>query len=143
MLRSASPVATLLRNGCLAGLRRAPEGHCRDDAGGIDLIEIARTVSGVEPDLGAMWREGEGRRHKALTAMVAEWEAAGALRPGVTARDAADLLWALSGPDMFRLLVVERRWSRRRFEAWIAETAERALFAAAGPGDGADSATAP
>ena len=98
-------------------------------AGGIDLIEIARTVSGVEPDLDAMWREGEGRRHKALSATVAAWQQAGALRPGMTAREATDLLWALIGPDMYRLLVVEQGWSRRRFETWIAETAARALFA--------------
>ena len=97
-------------------------------AGGIDLIEIARTVSGVEPDLGAMWMEGEGRRHRALSAFVAEWHRGGVLRPEMTAREATDLLWALIGPDMFRLLVVEQGWSRRRFERWIAETAERALF---------------
>lgn len=34
-------------------------------AGGQDLIEIARTVSGTEPDLAAMWREGERRRYEA------------------------------------------------------------------------------
>ena len=71
-------------------------------AGGIDLIEIARTVSGVEPDLGAMWSEGEGRRHRALSALVAKWHRDGALRPGMPAREATDLLWALIGPDMFR-----------------------------------------
>ena len=97
-------------------------------ADGIDLIDIARTVSGVEPDLGAMWREGEGRRHEALSALVAAWDRAGLLLPGATTREATDLLWALSGPDVFRLLVVERRWSRRRFETWVAAMAERALF---------------
>ena len=98
-------------------------------AGGIDLIEIARTVSGVEPDLGAIWKEGEGRRHKALSALVSKWHREGALRPGITAREATDLLWGLAGPDMFRLLMVEQGWSRRRFETCIADTAERALFA--------------
>ncbi len=98
-------------------------------AGGIDLIDIARTVSGVEPDLGAMWAEGEGRRHTALSAVVAAWHEAGVLRPDMTAREATDLLWALIGPDMFRLLAIEQGWGRERFERWIVETAERALFA--------------
>ncbi len=97
-------------------------------AGGIDLIDIARTVSGVEPDLAAMWDEGEGRRHKALSALVAAWDRAGVLLPGITTREATDVLWALSGPDVFRLLVVERRWSRRRFETWLVATAGQALF---------------
>ncbi len=101
-------------------------------ARGIDLIEIARTVSGVEPDLAAMWNEGEGRRHRAWSTMIAGWERTRAIPPGVTAREAVDLLWALSGPDVFRLLVVERRWSRRRFEEWLFAMAERTLLGAPG-----------
>ena len=95
---------------------------------GIELIDIARTVSGVEPDLGAMWKEGEGRRHRAVGQLIAEWKKQGRLRPGLSPRDAADIWWALSGPDMFRLLVVERRWSLVRFEAWLTETLEAQLF---------------
>ncbi len=96
-------------------------------AGG-DLIEIARTVSGAEPDLGAMWREGEGRRHRAVAALAGEWDRAGALAPGLTVRTATDIWWALGGPDVFRLFVVERGWSRRRYEAWLTATLERELF---------------
>jgi AcrR family transcriptional regulator len=95
---------------------------------GAKLIDIARTVSGVEPDLRAMWKEGESRRHRAVSSLAAEWEAAGALAPGLTAREAADVLWALGGPDIFRLLLVERRWSRRRYESWLAATLEGLLF---------------
>jgi AcrR family transcriptional regulator len=97
-------------------------------AAGADLIGIARTVSGVEPDLAAMWKEGEGRRHRATSRLVGEWKASGALASGPSAREAADVMWALSGPDVFRLLVLERRWSRARYEAWLARTLERALF---------------
>lgn len=97
-------------------------------AAGADLIRIARTVSGVEPDLREMWMEGEGRRHAAARDLVAEWEAAGALAPGVDAREAADLLWALGGPDVFRLLITERGWSPGRFAERIATMMEDALF---------------
>lgn len=100
-------------------------------ATGIDLIEIARTVSGVEADLKAMWQEGEGRRHRAQSAVVAEWARAKALRPDLTVREASDELWALSGPDVFRLFVIERGWSKPRFEKWLFATLERALFGAA------------
>ena len=97
-------------------------------ARGIDLINIARSVSGAEPDLAAMWTEGEGRRHKALSDIVVGWARAGMLVPGVTAEEATDLVWAFIGPDMFRLLVVERSWSRRRFRSRIAAVIERQLF---------------
>jgi hypothetical protein len=82
-------------------------------AAGFDLIDLARTVSGVEPDLARMWQAGEQRRYEANSELVAAWARAGALRSGLSARAATDLLWALSGPDGFRLLIKERGWSER------------------------------
>ena len=95
---------------------------------GADLIELARTVSGVEPDLGAMWQEGETRRLRRYSALAAEWERAGALAPGLTAAAARDIAWAMSGPDMFRLFVLERRWSLTRYQDWLRGTLESVLF---------------
>jgi AcrR family transcriptional regulator len=80
---------------------------------GFELIDLARTVSGVEPDLERMWEAGEQRRYEANSRLVAEWARAGALRPGLSARAATDLLWAVGGPDTYRLLVNERGWSER------------------------------
>ncbi|HKN94750.1 MAG TPA: helix-turn-helix domain-containing protein [Thermoleophilaceae bacterium] len=97
-------------------------------AKGGKLIDIARTVSGVEEDLQAMWREGESRRHRAARALVDEWKRAGVLAPGLSAARATDILWALSGPDTFRLFVVERRWGIARFEEWLYDTLAAALF---------------
>lgn len=97
-------------------------------ASGIALIDIARTASGVEPDLGEMWREGEARRRRAQAAVVSEWAQANALASHLSATEATDILWGLSGPDMFRLFVIERRWSKPRFERWLVAMLERALF---------------
>jgi hypothetical protein len=91
-------------------------------AAGADVIGIAHTVSGVEPDLREVWIEGEERRYRAVSQLVAEWDAAGALAPGLTSREASDVFWALIGPDVFRLFVVRRRRSQRRFEAWLGST---------------------
>src|SRR6185312_5890162 len=83
-------------------------------ASGNDLIDLARTVSGVEPDLALMWQTGEDRRYRAHAALIRQWVKAGRLTAGAAARDAHDLLWTLTGPDVFRLLVVERRWTQPR-----------------------------
>lgn len=97
-------------------------------ASGADLIAIARTVSGTEPDLDAMWREGEARRHRAAAPLIKQWKAAGALARGLSAKEATDIFWAMSGPDVYRLFVVARRWSRRRYEEWLARTLGGVLF---------------
>lgn len=96
-------------------------------ASGRDLIDLARTVSGVEPDLALMWRTGEERRYRAQAALVDEWVRAGRLS-AAAARGAHDLLWALTGPDVFRLLVIERRWSHRRRAETLARLLELALL---------------
>lgn len=110
-------------------LRELLEFTARFYASGHDLIDLARSVSGIEPDLAAMWHAGEQRRHQADAAVVERWAAAGILAPGLTPRTATDLLWAMTGPDVFRLLVTERRWSRRRRNDTLAEILERTLFA--------------
>lgn len=96
-------------------------------ASGRDLIDLARTVSGVEPDLAVMWRTGEDRRYRAHAALIDEWVRAGRLQSGSAARSAHDLLWALTGPDVFRLLVVERRWSQQRRLETVARLLECVL----------------
>ncbi|HKI94904.1 MAG TPA: TetR/AcrR family transcriptional regulator [Gemmatimonadales bacterium] len=98
-------------------------------AKGTDLIAIARTVSGAEPDLAALWAEGETRRHRAAAALVRDWKREGALADGLSVKEATDTLWAFGGPDVFRLFVTERRWPRRRYEAWLVRTLEGLLFA--------------
>lgn len=95
---------------------------------GFDLIDLARTVSGVEPDLARMWQAGEQRRYEAHSKLVAAWARAGALKSGLSARAATDLLWALSGPDAFRLLIKERGWSERNRVERLSRMLELMLF---------------
>lgn len=95
---------------------------------GRDLIDLARTVSGVEPDLAVMWRTGENRRYRAHAALISQWVRAGVLPAGAAARQAHDLLWALTGPDVFRLLVLERHWSHQQRVETIARLLEAVLF---------------
>jgi hypothetical protein len=79
-----------------------------------------------------MWAEGEDRRHRAVTALVTEWERAGALAPGLDTREAADLMWALGGSDVFRLLVNEKGWDPERFLERASSILEQVLFGRSG-----------
>jgi hypothetical protein len=50
------------------------------------------------------------------------------LREGITREAAADVLFAVGSPEMYRLLVGDRAWSAARFERWYADTLERLLL---------------
>lgn len=47
---------------------------------------------------------------------------AGALRPGLRERDAADVIHALLSPELYRLLVVDRGWKTARYQTWLTDT---------------------
>lgn len=93
-----------------------------------DFLDVVRSARGVEPDLAATWEEGEQRRRRAQRDVIRAWAEQGALRSGVNRREAADVLWAMTGPDVHRLFVIEQRWSNARFRDWLVETLTAALF---------------
>ena len=44
------------------------------------------------------------------------------LRPGLRERDAADIIYAVASPEVYRLLVLERGWSGERYQEWMEDT---------------------
>lgn len=60
-------------------------------------------------------QEGQGRVATALAR-------AKALRTGLRARDAADVIHALASPELYHLLVIDRAWPPQRYERWLAQT---------------------
>ena len=115
----------------VAAIRRTPEPReqlrllvnlsAQIFARGYDVIEILRGAGTSDPDLADAWREGESRRRPGQAELVRRWAEAGALHPGLTTREATDVLWAMTGPDVYRLFVVENRWSNSRYQQWLTQ----------------------
>lgn len=93
-----------------------------------DLIEVARSAGSMEPDLAALWVEGEQRRLRGVAPIVRSWVVAGALRKPLSERDALDILWSFMGADNYRLFVTERGWPSERYEKWLTATLKTLLF---------------
>ncbi len=85
----------------------------------------------ADPDVGAFGREGEVRRREGQAHWVRTWAEAGVLRPNLDEGEAADILWALTGPELYWLFVVDCGWPGSRFEMWLFETLETQLFGTA------------
>jgi AcrR family transcriptional regulator len=54
---------------------------------------------------------------------------AGALKPGLKERDAADIIHALLSPEVYRLTVVDRGWSPDRYRRWLSDLLVAQLLA--------------
>jgi len=50
-----------------------------------------------------------------------------ALRPGLEAEQAVDVLWTLNNPDLYLTLVGRAGWTEDAFEAWLARSMQTAL----------------
>ncbi len=96
-----------------------------------DLIDLVRAEAGSDDDVAAVWREIEDARWHGNQALVHSLAARGLLRPGLDERRATDLLWTLESTDLYRLLVVERGWSRRAYVRHLEDLLTDALLAPA------------
>src|SRR6516225_3855415 len=89
-----------------------------------DLVEQALNTE--EPS--ALERERERRRFEAQKPMIDYLVQAGRLRPDLNAARAREILWALTGRELYRMLVVERDWDSDRYEEWLADLLVSALI---------------
>ena len=93
------------------------------------IVAVIREAGRADPGLEVTLRELEADRLEGMTEFASQLAAAGSLRAGVTARAAADILWAFNSPEMYELLVLRRGWSRARYGRWVAEQLTTALLA--------------
>ncbi|MCU1384108.1 MAG: putative transcriptional regulator, TetR family [Acidobacteria bacterium] len=61
-----------------------------------------------------------------------------AIRPGLSVTEARDILWSLTTGELYRLLVIERKWTDDDYEAWLGGVLAAALLNSGGRGPGRD-----
>lgn len=85
---------------------------------------IAATVGSIatDPDIAEHVRTGHDRRRAGQRDLVRAWHRDGALREGVGATEALDIVWALTSPELYLLHVRGSGWSPARYERWVAAT---------------------
>jgi AcrR family transcriptional regulator len=92
---------------------------------GFDLLRGAGVVA---PELARLEQERERIRYEREEAMILSLRDAKRLRPGLSYQAARDILWALTGSDLYRMLVRERGWSSQNYQDWLADTLVRSLL---------------
>jgi AcrR family transcriptional regulator len=87
---------------------------------GADVVAIYQEAAASDPQMAQTLRNVLAAREREIRKLVDAL--APRLRPELTVGTALDLTLALTLPELFHLLVVERGWSPSRYEAWLADT---------------------
>ena len=95
--------------------------------------EVVRGAASADPDIAALRDLGKAQRFAGQREFLRIVVGSTGLREGLDLETAADILYAVSSPETYRLLVLDRGWSGSRFERWYGETLERLLFATVDP----------
>jgi AcrR family transcriptional regulator len=93
------------------------------------LIEVIRGAAAADPGIAELWSRIQTEFHDNQRAVVRSLADKGALKPGLDVDAAADILWTLNHPSVYRLLAAERGWAPERYEAWMTELLVAQLLA--------------
>lgn len=95
-----------------------------------ELMDIIRGASVVAPEFKELEQEREKRRYERQGEFVRMMENEKSLAEGLTLDRARDLLWILTGRDLYRMAVAERGWTSDEYEKWLADLLAASLIRA-------------
>lgn len=93
------------------------------------LVRALRDAAAAHPSLASLWREISERRRRNMELFAADLIATGDVRSDLDREEIADVLWTMSAPELYLLLVDERAWLPDRFERWLASAWKRLFLA--------------
>ncbi|MBN4067211.1 TetR/AcrR family transcriptional regulator [Simkania negevensis] len=91
-------------------------------------INLLRGAQILSPELKKLEEEKEKRRYRRLKVTIETILEDKTLLPEYSHQKARDVLWALTGREMYRLLVIERKWSPQEYEEWLTSALVRVLL---------------
>jgi AcrR family transcriptional regulator len=92
-------------------------------------FELMRDAAAVAPEIAAVARQVGSRRRGNQARLVSWLQERKLLRDGLQPGEAIDIVWALTGYDLYRALVTERGWPPEHYQTWLAETLASQLLA--------------
>jgi AcrR family transcriptional regulator len=92
------------------------------------VFEIMRSAAKTEPEIADLFQHVLAERRETMGTVVQHLVANGPLREGLDDAQAADSLWTLTSPEVFRLLTADRGWTKERYADWLADSLIRLLL---------------
>ena len=96
------------------------------------IYRILVSAASSDHDAAALLDELTRQRQEGQGLIARSLARAGAMRPELRERDAADIIHALMSPEVYRLLVLDRGWQPERYERWLTGIAHRSTSSPTG-----------
>jgi len=109
----------------LARFAHLHRGICDREAAVFAEIQAA---AGADPEATELLAEHDARRYETQRRLARSLHRGGHLKAGLSAREAADLIWTLASERTYLALVRQRAWKPARYERWVAEQLSLALL---------------
>jgi AcrR family transcriptional regulator len=93
------------------------------------MERMLRGAAAVDADAAAMLSTIKKQRFTGIGAIVRGLSERKALRRDLTEKEAHDVIYGLMSSDLREVLLDERRWSGKRYEAWLTDAMCRLLLA--------------
>lgn len=85
-------------------------------------MELFKGLGLISPELKKLEDRRELRRHKRQKITIDAMKKEGSLSTKLSVKKARDILWALTGRDMYHMLVVRQKWTSETYELWLYDT---------------------
>jgi AcrR family transcriptional regulator len=84
------------------------------------IMEVIETAAHADAEIASLWQRIQTEFRSNQGAIVRSLQRKKALKHGLGAERATDLLWALNHVSLYRLLVRDRGWTGAQYERWLA-----------------------
>lgn len=91
-------------------------------------IDQMRGAGVVAPELARLEQQREQLRYERQERMIISLSESNSLRRNLNYATARDILWTLTGRDIYRMLVRERAWSPQKYQDWLADALVESLL---------------
>lgn len=92
------------------------------------LMDLLRGALVLAPEFKELEQEREQRRYERQGEYVKKLMQEKCLSKGLSLVQARDILWSLTGRDLYRMMVIERGWTSDAYEEWLSELLAKSLL---------------
>lgn len=92
------------------------------------VMRILRDAAGADPEMAAQWATNQQQTLTAHRSFTDQLAALHALRPGLTPEHAADIIYTLTGHEVYSTLTTERGWTGEQWQQWTLDTLAATLL---------------